>query len=84
MAGASTAAVPVIAWGVALQLTQRAAGGQQGGYQQSAPPGGGYGGGQGGYGAGAGAGAGGPPKPRQMREGDWECTGCGNTNYAFR
>ena len=26
----------------------------------------------------------GPPPPKELREGDWLCPGCGNTNFAFR
>eukprot|EP00983_Pelagomonas_calceolata_P018859 593018-Pelagomonas_calceolata.AAC.1 len=43
---------------------------------------GGGGGGSGGAFFGGGGGA--PPPPGGGREGDWMCTGCGNTNFAFR
>ncbi|EIE25454.1 hypothetical protein COCSUDRAFT_61671 [Coccomyxa subellipsoidea C-169] len=32
----------------------------------------------------AGRGAGAPPAPKELREGDWPCPGCGNTNFSFR
>lgn len=73
-----------------------AAGGAYNPYQAAAPPQQPYGG-QPGYEqpyqqapppaavpAPAGRGAGGPPAPKELREGDWPCPGCGNTNFSFR
>lgn len=37
-----------------------------------------------GGGASGGRGAGGPPKPKEARDGDWACPGCGNVNFSFR
>jgi len=37
-----------------------------------------------GGGAPGGGGGGPPPAPKELREGDWQCPGCGNTNFAFR
>ncbi|KAJ3071953.1 hypothetical protein HDU98_004518 [Podochytrium sp. JEL0797] len=59
-------------------------GGGGGGYGNDRGGGGGYGADVGGYGGGAGAGGyggGGAPQPRP---GDWDCSGCGKSNFASR